>query len=272
MLNWLIKSFFVYFCPLHNSSTLLFVARSISSAIKSLHYKLISLSPLCESGLVGVVYHQYRTLACAVMDVIFRAGDFKAAQILVPGAKGLNSTVCLPAGVHRGHYKSNQASQIGRGQMIQNSGNERTQPVHSDLKEDSLSVCLSICWTQIRSLLSHHLTHRWLAHYHFLPSYCSSPPSSFLFFCFKCFSPSLFMSKSVDLLLSRQQTNAYKELLNGAHVLTLAVRNLHINTSLRAQRMQTAGYNTRTCQHMTRTQSSITKTVTNIQEPKYIIK
>lgn len=74
------------------------------------------------------------------MDVIFRAGDFKAAQILVPGAKGLNSTACLPAGVHRGHFKSTQASQIGRGQMIQNSGNERTQPFHSDLKEDSLSV------------------------------------------------------------------------------------------------------------------------------------
>lgn len=36
------------------------------------------------------------------MAVIFRAGEFKAAQIVIPGGQRLNSTVCLPAGVHRG--------------------------------------------------------------------------------------------------------------------------------------------------------------------------
>lgn len=36
------------------------------------------------------------------MAVIFRAGEFKAAQIVIPGGQRLNSTVCLLAGVHRG--------------------------------------------------------------------------------------------------------------------------------------------------------------------------
>lgn len=43
---------------------------------------------LCKSGLVGTVDHTYRTPLCSITAVIFRAGEFKAAQIVIPKAKG----------------------------------------------------------------------------------------------------------------------------------------------------------------------------------------
>lgn len=66
------------------------------------HHTHISLSRLRERVLPGVVCHQCRTSDCAVTAVIFRAGEFRAAQILTPEGQRLNSTVCLPAGVHGG--------------------------------------------------------------------------------------------------------------------------------------------------------------------------
>lgn len=66
------------------------------------HHAHISLSRLRERVLPGVVCHQCRTSDCAVTAVIFRAGEFRAAQILTPEGQRLNSTVCLPAGVHGG--------------------------------------------------------------------------------------------------------------------------------------------------------------------------
>lgn len=56
--------------------------------LTSLHHTLICLSLLCDLGLMSVVYHQYRTSDRAVVAGIFRAGEFRAAQIFTPGAKG----------------------------------------------------------------------------------------------------------------------------------------------------------------------------------------
>ncbi len=85
----------------------------VSSATTSPHRSLISLSCFVNVlQLVGVVYHQGRTSDCAVMVVKFRAGEFTAAQIylriLTPWGQRLNSAVCLPAGLHRGHFRANQ--------------------------------------------------------------------------------------------------------------------------------------------------------------------
>lgn len=48
-----------------------------------LHY-----NQLCESGPVGAVGRTYGTRLCSITTVIFRAGEFKAAQIVIPEAKG----------------------------------------------------------------------------------------------------------------------------------------------------------------------------------------
>lgn len=167
--------------------------------------------------------------------------------------------------------------------MIWNSRNGRAQSFHSDLKEDSLSVCLSICWTQIRSLLSLALitfiTAEWLI---IISTDC--PLSLFrhlivllrlLFFSFfvlNVLGPLCSCPSQLTFSCVRQQTNAYKELwctctdtssLKSTHK-RFPESSTHATCWLQ--------YSACTCYNMARTHSTITPIVTNIQEPKHTIK
>lgn len=112
------------FCasPLPHTSSKLLSCFQLTFPTSSSHLNL----GVSAVRIMGAVYQEYRTSDCAVMAVIFRAGEFKAAQRVIPGGQRLNSTVCLPAGVHRG----------GHSGPIFHSGNR---------KEDKLSILLCAC-------------------------------------------------------------------------------------------------------------------------------